>query len=133
MGDLSRTVALHHLKAAGALSSKSRYLALAEAELIGTLDDLAPRTSALPPILVRPFVFTLPARRPLILNPEVAGAWWLPVDALLSRGAEPVEFARYGTLVRTFGYRLEPGVLWGMTERILSSLLDLFPRGFSRS
>lgn len=106
---------------------------LTEAELIGTLDDLAPRTSALPPILVRPFVFTLPARRPLILNPEVAGAWWLPVDALLSRGAEPVEFARYGTLVRTVGYRLEPGVLWGMTERILSSLLDLFPRGFSRS
>jgi hypothetical protein len=29
-GDMSRTVALHHLKAAGALSSKSRGLALAE-------------------------------------------------------------------------------------------------------
>jgi hypothetical protein len=37
----------------------------------------------------------------------------------------PVEYHRYGTLVRTVGYQLEIGLLWGMTERILTPLLEL--------
>jgi 8-oxo-dGTP pyrophosphatase MutT (NUDIX family) len=94
--------------------------------LIGTLDDLAPRTSVLPPILVRPFVFTHLSPQTLDLSPEVALAWWLPLDALLSPGAYgPVEFERYGTLVRTMGYRLDAGILWGMSERILTPLVKL--------
>jgi len=36
-----------------------------------------------------------------------------------------VEFSRYGTLVRTMGYRLDPGILWGMSERILTPLVRL--------
>jgi 8-oxo-dGTP pyrophosphatase MutT (NUDIX family) len=100
-------------------------LELLSDSLIATLDDLAPRTSMLPPILVRPFVFLLPAPRPQpVLNPEVAEAWWAPLDLLLAPGVfGPVEFARYGTLVRTMGYHLEAGVLWGMSERILTPLL----------
>jgi 8-oxo-dGTP pyrophosphatase MutT (NUDIX family) len=94
--------------------------------LIGTLDDLAPRTSVLPPILVRPFVFAPPSRQTLDLSPEVALAWWLPLDTLLSPGVYgPVEFERYGTLVRTMGYRLDAGILWGMSERILTPLVRL--------
>lgn len=94
--------------------------------LIGTLDDLAPRTSVLPPILVRPFVFAHPSRQTLELSPEVALAWWLPLEPLLSPGIYgPVEFARYGTIVRTMGYRLDPGILWGMSERILTPLVRL--------
>lgn len=103
---------------------------LAGVEPIGILDDLAPRTSVLPPILVRPFVFTLPAPAPLTPNHEVAGAWWFPVAELTRPGAaEPIEFARYGTLVRTVGYRLPMGVLWGMTERILSPLIKILISG----
>jgi 8-oxo-dGTP pyrophosphatase MutT (NUDIX family) len=100
-------------------------LELPAAALAGTLDDLAPRTSMLPPILVRPFVFRLTSPRPeLVPNPEVAEAWWAPLDLLTAPGVfGPVEFARYGTLVRTMGYHLEAGVLWGMTERILTPLL----------
>lgn len=91
---------------------------------VGILDDLAPRSSVLPPILVRPFVFTHPRRDRLVLSDEVAGAWWLPLE-VLSRPMVygPVEFQRYGTTARTMGYHLEAGVLWGMSERILTSLL----------
>lgn len=102
-------------------------LTLEAAQLIGILDDLVPRSSVLPPILVRPFVFVLPGYPPpLVPNPEVAEAWWVPLERLLEPGAyTPVEFTRYGTLVRTMGYDLEQGILWGMSERILTSLVKL--------
>jgi 8-oxo-dGTP pyrophosphatase MutT (NUDIX family) len=99
---------------------------LAGAALLGMLDDLAPRTPVLPPMLVRPFVFALPRSVPLSLNHEVAEARWVPLATLRQPGVYgPTEFRRYGTLVRTYGYRLELGVLWGMTERILTPLLEL--------
>ena len=93
---------------------------------LGALVDLEPRTPVLPPIVVRPFVYALPARAGLVPNQEVAGAWWIPVEEFSRPGIYgPVEYQRYGTLVRASGYRLEIGVLWGMTERILSPFLEL--------
>lgn len=93
---------------------------------LGVLDDLAPRTPVLPPMLVRPFVFSLPARVDLFPNQEVNAAWWIPLVAFRRPGVYgPAEFHRYGTLVRSPAYRLEEGLLWGMTERILTPLLDL--------
>lgn len=90
------------------------------------LDDLAPRTPVLPPILVRPFVFALPRAVPLTPNVEVAGAWWMPLDTLLAPGLlQPWEFERHGRVIRTVGYQLAMGVLWGMTERILTPVLEL--------
>ncbi len=109
-------------------------LELSSGALIGSLDDLAPRTSVLPPILVRPFVFTHPSRAPLVLNREVAEAWWLPLEVLLLPGMfRPVEFQRYGTLVRTMGYHLKEGILWGMSERILTPLLSMLSPEAQRS
>jgi 8-oxo-dGTP pyrophosphatase MutT (NUDIX family) len=97
---------------------------LAGSILAGPLDDLAPRSSVLPPILVRPFVFVHPAPEKLTPSPEVAEGWWLPLDDLARPGVYgPVEFRRYGTVVRTMGYHLDAGVLWGMSERILGQLL----------
>ena len=90
------------------------------------LDDLAPRTPVLPPILVRPFVFVLPQPAVLLTNPEVDAAWWVGLDTLLEPDLlRPMEYERYGTLVRGSGYHLKHGILWGMTERILTPLLDL--------
>lgn len=101
-------------------------LDLSGAPIRATLDDLAPRTPVLPPILVRPFVFGLEKATPLVLNAEVAAAWWVPLDTLLEPGLlRPMEYERYGTLVRATGYHLEHGVLWGMTERILTPILEL--------
>ncbi len=99
---------------------------LTSVPLLGVLDDLEPRTPVLPPIVVRPFVFSIPAVTDLTLNQEVAGAWWVSLEEFWRPGVYgPAEYQRYGTLVRTAGYHLEMGVLWGMTERILTPLLEL--------
>jgi 8-oxo-dGTP pyrophosphatase MutT (NUDIX family) len=99
---------------------------LTNAALLGVLDDLEPRTPVLPPLIVRPFVFAIGERAELHPNEEVAGAWWVPLETLLRPGCYgPTEYQRYGTLVRTAGYQLEVGILWGLTERILTSLLGL--------
>ena len=93
---------------------------------LGVLDDLTPRTPTLPPLLVRPFVFVLDQQVPLTLNPEIAGAWWVALERFLRPGVYgPIEYQRYGTLIRSAGYHLDVGVLWGMTERILTPLLNL--------
>jgi 8-oxo-dGTP pyrophosphatase MutT (NUDIX family) len=99
-------------------------LALGRQDLIGTLDDVVPRTPVLPPIAVRPHVFALHQRPTLTLNPEVAGAQWVPLDLLLHR--ETYDMIRVdirGESREFFAYRLDDSVVWGMTERILSSLL----------
>ena len=99
---------------------------LSEVPVAAVLDDLAPQIPVLPPIVVRPFVFHLPMAAPLIPNVEVAGAWWMPLDTLLQPNLlRPMEYQRYGTLVRGAGYHLDVGVLWGMTERILTPVFDI--------
>jgi 8-oxo-dGTP pyrophosphatase MutT (NUDIX family) len=99
-------------------------LVLGRADLFGSLDDVVPRSSVLPPIAVRPYVFALDHRPPLSPNPEVAAARWVPLDLLLHPETynsvrldiqgEPREFP---------AYRLEDSIVWGMTERIVTSLL----------
>lgn len=95
-------------------------------DLAGTLDDVVPRTPVLPPIAVRPFVFTAANRPQLLLNPEVADARWVQLDRLLlpeSRRRVRVEIQ--GSSREVEAYHLEDAVVWGMTERILSSLAAL--------
>ena len=99
---------------------------LARTPLLGTWDDLEPRTPVLPPIVVRPFIYALPSRAQLIPNSEVSATWWLPLDAFSRPGVlGSTEYHRYGTVVRAPAYHLAEGVLWGMTERILTPILEL--------
>jgi 8-oxo-dGTP pyrophosphatase MutT (NUDIX family) len=97
--------------------------ALLPEDLAGTLDDVVPRTPLLPPIAVRPFVFTLTTRPQFLLNPEVADARWVQLDRLLlpeSRRRVKVEIQGGSREVEAFHW--EDTVVWGMTERILSDL-----------
>lgn len=95
-------------------------------DCVAVLDDLVPQTVMLPRIRVRPFVFLLDRRREVAPNEEVAGAWWVPVDSLLADGIYGVYEVRPGNLVmHRPGYRLEDGVIWGMTERILTPFFEL--------
>ncbi len=99
---------------------------LSSAALLGALDDLAPSTQLLPAILVRPYVFRVGGRPTLRPNSEIAAARWVDLDLLLAPGAYdtyPVE-AR-GFRLRRQGYRLPEGIVWGMTERILTPVLAL--------
>jgi hypothetical protein len=81
---------------------------------------------SLPPIIVRPFVFRLPEPAGLVLNHEVADARWVGLDELQRPAAyRPFEFESQGIRLVLPAYHLEEGVVWGMTERILTPLLDL--------
>jgi 8-oxo-dGTP pyrophosphatase MutT (NUDIX family) len=100
-------------------------ISLSRDSLIGALPDVVPRTPVLPPIAVRPFLLTVPARPTLILNPEVATAAWVSLDDLLRPAAHQlVNVEVQGHSRAVWGYLLEAGVVWGMTERILSALIE---------
>jgi 8-oxo-dGTP pyrophosphatase MutT (NUDIX family) len=93
-------------------------------DLAGTLDDVVPRIPVLPPIAVRPFVFTPGARPQFVLNSEVANARWVQLDGLLqpeSRRRAQIEIP--GGSQEVEAYHFEDAIVWGMTERILSSLV----------
>ena len=93
---------------------------------LGALDDLAPVTAVLPPILVRPFVFQVEGRPGLRPNAEIAAARWVELDSLLAPGVYdsfPVEAG--GFRIHRQGYALPEGVVWGMTERILTPVLKV--------
>jgi len=95
-------------------------------DCVATLDDLVPQTVLLPRIRVRPFVFLLDHPRGVVPNEEVAGSWWVPIDQLLGEGSYGVYEVKPGGLVmHRPGYRLDHGVIWGMTERILTPFFEL--------
>ena len=94
-------------------------------QVLGTLDDLAPRTPILPPIAVRPFVAAV-ADVPLVPNPEVAHAAWIPLDALRAPEAtrESVVLVR-GERWTVPSFVVGEYLVWGMTERILRQFVEL--------
>jgi 8-oxo-dGTP pyrophosphatase MutT (NUDIX family) len=99
-------------------------VALPAEHLVGRLADVVPRTPVLPPIAVRPFVFLLPTRPLPTLNSEVASAHWVAVEDLMKPGAHHlVRLELAGQSREVLAYQLEDGIVWGMTERILTDLL----------
>jgi 8-oxo-dGTP pyrophosphatase MutT (NUDIX family) len=94
-------------------------------KLLGTLDDLSPRTPSLPPILVRPFVAAVPSEVGIVPSPEVAAAFWVPLSAIRaeagwSMGRITVRGFDRETSIFTHGEY----TVWGLTERILKQLLQ---------
>lgn len=99
---------------------------LSNAERLGVLDDLYPRTPTLPPVRVRPFVFTIPAAPPLVISDEVERAFWVPLAGLGEPGVRrDVKLIIRGEPRIFPAYDLGEEVIWGMTERILTPLLVL--------
>jgi 8-oxo-dGTP pyrophosphatase MutT (NUDIX family) len=105
-------------------------LMLSRDHLVGSLDDVVPRTPVLPPIAIRPYVFLVRQRPPLTLNPEVAGARWVDLDRLLQPGTHhPVRLEVGGESRDVAAYELDDAIVWGMTERVLSGLLGHLEQG----
>jgi 8-oxo-dGTP pyrophosphatase MutT (NUDIX family) len=99
---------------------------LTPAELAGSLEDVVPRTPVLPPIAVRPYVFVQESRPALTLNAEVTATTWAPLAHLLRPDTHHLvrlEISGGSRLVQAF--ELPDGIVWGMTERILTQLLNL--------
>lgn len=98
--------------------------------LLGRLDDVQPRTVALPRLVITPFVGAVAGDGALTLSDEVAEAFWVPVDALRAP-----EATRNVVLELTGGPRSVPTfqhggrTIWGLTERILRQFLALTSAG----
>ena len=98
-----------------------------DAVVAGVLDDIHPRTVHLPAVVVRPFVFLLPEPPEPSLSPEVADSFWVPLTVLLDRSVwRDTTVVAGGMEMSRFAFHHEGFVIWGMTERILSGLLELF-------
>jgi len=96
-------------------------------ERLGQLDDVFPRSIHLPRVIVTPCVFAVPTRLPVAPTAEVERALWVPVTALVA-----AENRRPFVLDLPAGRRefesinVEALVIWGLTERIIQQLLNLF-------
>ncbi|MEP6762742.1 MAG: CoA pyrophosphatase [Gemmatimonadaceae bacterium] len=96
-------------------------------QLIGRVDDLAPRTPALPPIIIRPFVGVVPADVVLMPNDEVADAFWVSVEELQQESTRVDHvFVRNGETLAFPAFKIREHTIWGLTERIVTQLLPLF-------
>lgn len=96
----------------------------AQGMILGTLDELRPRTATLPSIIVTPVVVALDQPTSLLLSDEVAEAFWVPLD-LLREPATSQESSVHvrGATWRVPSFVVREHVVWGMTERILRQLL----------
>jgi 8-oxo-dGTP pyrophosphatase MutT (NUDIX family) len=89
------------------------------------LDDLAPSITVLPRMLVRPYLFTPPEDANLVLNHEIDQASWVTFDELAHPDTRRgVDLEIRGKPMRVIGYHLPVGLLWGLTERIVTPVLE---------
>jgi 8-oxo-dGTP pyrophosphatase MutT (NUDIX family) len=95
-----------------------------DGRLLGTLDDISPRTPVLPPILVRPFVAVVRPEVEIVQSAEVAEAFWVPLSALRVRASWGMGLVKIRGMDREVSmFRHGEYVVWGLTERVLRQLL----------
>ncbi|HET9455470.1 MAG TPA: CoA pyrophosphatase [Gemmatimonadaceae bacterium] len=93
--------------------------------ILGTLDDLSPRTPLLPPIVIRPFVAAVPSSVEIVQSTEVAAAFWVPLTALRERAAWGMSTITVRGMDREEStFRHGEYMVWGLTERVLRQLLE---------
>jgi 8-oxo-dGTP pyrophosphatase MutT (NUDIX family) len=97
-----------------------------DGRILGTLDDMSPRTPTLPPIVIRPFVAAVRPDIELTQSSEVAEAFWVPVHAIRERGAWGVGLVKISGAgereVEVFRHR--EYTVWGLTHRALTQFLE---------
>ncbi len=96
--------------------------------LLGALDDLHPRTPSLPPVIIRPFVFSVASRPAARVSDEVAAVYSADLAALLeaeSTTRVPIKGLSAEVPCFTSPCLPEGKVIWGLTYRILSGLRPL--------
>lgn len=93
--------------------------------LVGTLDEVYPRTTRLPSLIIRPFVFIAPRDVTIVTSPEVAEAFWVPLLLLAHPSAAgEATFTDRGIERTERSFRLGQHVVWGLTERILRQFIS---------
>lgn len=90
---------------------------------VAQLDDLGPVTRVLPPLVVRPYVFRLAHLLKPGVSEEVAQSVWVPFEQLRTSKREQRLVSMPDGQQSVFGYQLEQGFLWGMTERMIRPVI----------
>lgn len=104
-------------------------LVLDSHQLLGQLDDVAPRTRTRAQIFARPFVFAVAGNPAPVLNTEVSGAFWVPLSKLQDPANYREVDLEVGGVPRTFlAYHPGEGTIWGMTERVITSVLHILEK-----
>jgi len=95
-----------------------------DGRLLGHLDDLSPRTPALPPIVIRPYVALVRAGVEIVPSREVAAAFWVPISALRERTAWGTDSVSVrGSTLEVSVFKHGEYTVWGLTERVLRQFL----------
>ena len=98
-----------------------------DGRILGTLDDISPRTPTLPRLIIRPFVAVVKPDVQITQSAEVAEAFWVPLFAIRQTTA----WGRAMVRIRGVGDREEQVfqhgeyTVWGLTHRALTQFLDL--------
>lgn len=99
-----------------------------DGRVLGCLDEVAPRTPVLPPIIITPFVALVRYDVDIVASPEVAEWFWVDVAALRDPAVSRevvLELATGPLAVMSFQHGAH--TIWGLTERILRQFLSLLP------
>lgn len=97
-----------------------------DGRVLGTFDDVAPRTPVLPPIIIRPYLAVVRPGVAVVKSDEVADAFWVPLEAVRRREAWGPGVVRVRGADREVPvFRYAGNVVWGLTERVLRQMLDV--------
>jgi len=93
---------------------------------LGLLDQVSPRSPFSHLVVVQPHVFLLAERPGLTLSQEVAEAFWVDLAELRNPAIQrEMQIELRGHRMTFPAYHLSQGAVWGLTERILTPLLEL--------
>jgi len=93
---------------------------------LGPMDELRPRIPTLPPIIIRPYVWAVDSSPPLVMSDEVAEYRWVPFGSLFAPEVRiQTSVKARAVQMRVEALQVGDFTIWGLTERILTSLQQL--------
>jgi 8-oxo-dGTP pyrophosphatase MutT (NUDIX family) len=97
---------------------------------LGRLDVVAPVSPRLPKLTISPFVFgVVRGAEARVASHEIEQVYWVPVDRLRDPGTRgTVEIPLPGGPRHFPCYHVADEVVWGLTHRILTQFLEVYPR-----
>lgn len=99
---------------------------LREGRFLGRLPVIETNNPRLPELDITPFVAMIHPLSSPQLSPEVAAIYWVSVNRLLLEGpSAQFKFSAGDVIYKRPAYQSDGGLIWGITERILTNLLSL--------